>query len=62
MLGSLEMERWFERSFGAFIRAVTLFRDVKAAKVKTSFKYGVLDVRMPKTEEAKKKTVTVKID
>lgn len=51
-----------ERSFGAFARSVDLPSDVKADQVKASFKNGVLEVRMPKTEEAKKKAVTVKID
>jgi HSP20 family protein len=51
-----------ERSFGSFTRAVALPCDVKADQVKASFKNGLLDVRMPKTEEAKKKAVTVKID
>lgn len=51
-----------ERSFGAFTRAVDLPSDVKADQVKASFKHGVLEIRMPKTEEAKKKAVTVKID
>jgi len=52
-----------ERSFGAFTRAVDLPSEVKADQVKASFKNGVLEVRMPKTEEAKKrKAITVKID
>ncbi|MBU6481208.1 MAG: Hsp20/alpha crystallin family protein [Nitrospirae bacterium] len=51
-----------ERAFGAFTRAVNLPCDVKADQVKASFKNGVLEVRMPKTEEAKKKAITVKID
>ena len=51
-----------ERSFGSFTRAVALPSDVKADQVKASFKNGVLEVRMPKTEEAKKKAITVKID
>ena len=51
-----------ERSFGSFARTVDLPSDVKADQVKASFKNGVLEVRMPKTEEAKKKAVTVKID
>ena len=51
-----------ERSFGSFTRAVNLPSEVKADQVKASFKNGVLEVRMPKTEEAKKKAVTVKID
>jgi HSP20 family protein len=51
-----------ERSFGSFTRAVALPCDVKADQVKASFKNGVLEVRMPKTDEAKKKAITVKID
>lgn len=51
-----------ERSFGSFTRTVGLPCEVKADQVKASFKNGVLEVRMPKTEEAKKKAVTVKID
>jgi HSP20 family protein len=51
-----------ERSFGSFIRAVELPREVQADKVKASFKNGVLEVRVPKTEEAKAKEVKVKVD
>ena len=35
---------------------------VKADQVTASVKNRVLEVRMPKTEEAKKKTITVTID
>ncbi|MGH7184588.1 MAG: Hsp20/alpha crystallin family protein [Nitrospiraceae bacterium] len=51
-----------EWSFGAFTRAVNLPCDVKAEQVKASVKNGVLEVRLPKTEDAKKKAVTVKIE
>jgi len=51
-----------ERTFGSFTRAVALPSDVKADQVKASFKNGVLEVRLPRTEEAKKKAITVKID
>lgn len=51
-----------ERSYGAFSRSVALPCEVKGGEVKASFKDGVLEVRMPKTEEAKTKAVTVKID
>jgi HSP20 family protein len=51
-----------ERSFGSFTRAVALPCEVKADQVKASFKNGVIEIRMPKTEEAKKKAITVKID
>jgi HSP20 family protein len=51
-----------ERSFGSFTRSVDLPCEVKAEQVKASMKNGVLEVRMPKTEEAKKRAITVKID
>lgn len=51
-----------ERSYGSFIRTVELPRDVHADKVKASFKNGILEVRLPKTEEAKAKEIKVKVD
>jgi len=50
-----------ERSYGAFLRTVELPCEVQADKVKASFKNGVLEVRVPKTEEAKTKTIKVQI-
>lgn len=51
-----------ERSYGSFLRTVALPCEVKSGEIKASFKDGVLEVRMPKTEEAKKKSISVKID
>jgi len=51
-----------ERTYGAFSRAIDLPCEVKSAEIKASFKDGVLEIRMPKTEEAKKKSIAVKID
>jgi len=51
-----------ERSYGSFLRTLELPREVRADKVKASFKNGILEVRMPKTEEAKAKEVKVKVD
>ena len=51
-----------ERSYGAFLRTVDLPKDVQADKIKASFKNGVLEVRLPKTQEAKTKEIKVKID
>ncbi|WP_455388302.1 Hsp20/alpha crystallin family protein [Petrachloros mirabilis] len=51
-----------ERSYGSFVRSVELPSEVKSDQIKANFKDGVLEVRMPKTEEAKKKSVSVKID
>jgi HSP20 family protein len=35
---------------------------VQTDKVKAAFKNGVLEIRLPKTEEAKKKETKVKVD
>lgn len=51
-----------ERSYGAFLRSVELPKEVHGDKVKASFKNGVLEVRMPKTEEAKAKEIKVKVE
>ena len=51
-----------ERSYGSFLRTLELPRDVHADKVKATFKNGILEVRLPKTEEAKAKEVKIKVD
>jgi HSP20 family protein len=51
-----------ERSYGSFVRTLELPKDVHADKVKATFKNGILEVRLPKTEEAKTKEVKVKVD
>jgi HSP20 family protein len=51
-----------ERSSGSFARRLELPADVKADQAKASFKDGILEIRLPKTEEAKKKAVKVKVD
>jgi len=51
-----------ERSYGSFVRMLELPRDVQGDKVKASFKNGILEVRIPKTEEAKAKEIKVKVD
>ena len=51
-----------QRSYGAFVRSIELPTDVQTDKAKASFKNGVLEIRLPKTEEAKKKEITVKVE
>ena len=51
-----------ERSYGSFVRTLELPKDVHADKVKATFKNGVLEVRMPKTEEAKAREIKVKVE
>jgi HSP20 family protein len=50
-----------ERTFGAFSRTIELPADVKPDKVNATFKNGVLEIRLPKSEEAKNKVVKVKV-
>ena len=52
--------RW-ECSYGSFARTFTLPAEVQTDKVKTQFKDGILEIRIPKTEEAIKKEKKVKI-
>ena len=51
-----------ERSYGSFLRSVELPCDVKGGEIKASFKDGILEIRLPKTEEAKRKEIAVKIE
>lgn len=51
-----------ERSYGAFTRTVDLPSEVKTEQVRATFKDGVLEIRLPKTEEAKKQSLSVKIE
>jgi len=51
-----------ERSYGSFSRSIRLPKDVQSDKINASFKNGVLKVVLPKTEEAKKKEIKIKIE
>ena len=51
-----------ERAYGSFSRSLQLPCAVKTDKVKATFKDGILEVKLPKTEDAKKRHVTVKIE
>jgi HSP20 family protein len=50
-----------ERSFGSFLRSIELPLDLKSDKVNATFKNGVLEIRLPKAETAKKNVVKVKV-
>ena len=45
----------FELSYGSFTRSFSLPAEVDTEKASAKFKDGVLEIRIPKTEEAKKK-------
>jgi HSP20 family protein len=51
-----------ERTYGSFSRSVRLPVDVQGDKIKASFKHGVLMVRIPKSEELKKKEIKIKVE
>ena len=51
-----------ERSYGSFTRSFRLPKEVQSDKAKASFKDGILEIRVPKTEEAMKKEKKVTIE
>ena len=51
-----------ERAYGSFTRTIELPAAVDARKIEARFKDGVLEVTLPKTEEAKPKQIEVKIN
>ena len=51
-----------ERSYGSFTRSVRLPKDVQSDRISASFKNGILKVVLPKTEEAKKKEIKIKVE
>jgi HSP20 family protein len=51
-----------ERSYGSFTRPVRLPGQVQSDKINATFKNGVLKVTLPKTEEAKKKEIKIKVE
>ncbi len=51
-----------ERSYGSFTRSVRLPKEVQSEKIMASFKNGVLRVTLPKSEEAKKKEIKIKVE
>lgn len=56
-----EHHHYVERFSGSFQRSVRLPVDVKSDKVEASFKKGILKITLPKAEEARKKSIEVKV-
>lgn len=50
-----------ERTYGSFMRAFTLPSTVQQDKVKAKFKDGILEIQIPKAEEAKPKQIKVEV-
>jgi HSP20 family protein len=51
-----------ERSWGSFVRSLTLPGEVDEAKTKASYKDGVLPITMPRKKEAKAKQIKVNVE
>jgi len=51
-----------ERSYGKFSRSFTLPDSVKVDKVKANYKDGVLEISLPKAEEAKTKAIPIRVE
>jgi HSP20 family protein len=50
-----------ERVYGAFVRSVALPAEVIPEKARAVFKNGVLEIRLPKSEAAKKREIKVNV-
>lgn len=48
-----------ERSYGSFQRSVLVPKTLDASRIKATYKDGVLEIQLPKTEEAKPKAIKV---
>jgi HSP20 family protein len=51
-----------ERSFGSFSRSFSLPAGVQSSDARASFKDGVLEIKVPKKEEARKKKIKVTVE
>jgi HSP20 family protein len=51
-----------ERSFGKFSRTIRLPTDIKLDEVKAKFRNGVLEIELPKVEEARPKEIKVEVE
>ncbi|HEY7535510.1 MAG TPA: Hsp20/alpha crystallin family protein [Thermodesulfobacteriota bacterium] len=51
-----------ERTYGSFVRSFTLPQNVDADKIKAKYKEGVLELSIPKKEEAKPKQIKVDVN
>ena len=57
-----ENYRLIERRYGTFTRSVLLPQEVESDKISASYKNGVLTVVFPKSKEAKKKEIKIKVE
>jgi len=50
-----------ERQYGTFVRSIQLPTEIDADKVEAVFRNGVLDVRLPKREDARPKQIRIDV-
>jgi HSP20 family protein len=50
-----------ERTYGTFLRSFEFPTEIQAEKVKAAYKDGVLEVTLPKSENAKPKQINVEV-
>ena len=50
-----------ERTYGSFVRSFSLPRSVDANKIAASYVNGVLEIEIPKLEEAKPKQISINV-
>jgi len=60
----IEKKNYFrmERTYGSFTRSIPVPSEIEKDKIKARFKDGVLEIRAPKTEEAKQQAKKVNIE
>jgi HSP20 family protein len=51
-----------ERVYGSFTRSIRLPGEVQNEKINASYKNGVLKITLPKSQEAKKKEIKIKVE
>lgn len=62
VLGDNECVHCAERFFGPFERKFTLPSNVDASKINADFQNGVLNIKLPKAEEAKPKEIQIQAE
>jgi len=54
--------RYCERRFGSFRRSIEMPDGIKTDSVKASYKNGVLDIELPKSEPAQPKKINISVN
>jgi HSP20 family protein len=55
-----EEYHWSERTYGSFLRTISLPSNVDAEKIEADYENGMLEITLPKMAEIKPKKITVK--